>query len=490
MPTSTPLEATVTASARSEIAVGEQHVLRAFVVALHTALRAVRLYPIENTAVRQALNGLERTTETVFARFGECELQGAGDFLFVNGTRLRLQLGDFAAITHVRGRMRTAGIGGVTVLAAPTIVAWMAFLTDLVRVAPDESQSDRVAALITRLENAGVAEFDIVEISDSDDTDVDVSEQERAQQTFMQSLNATRNILTSARMGRSPSLKQAKRAVQGIVDSVMSDETSLMGLTTLREFDEYTFVHSVNVCILSIALGRRLGLNKVQLLDLGLAALMHDIGKSRLPLDVLNKREPLTPEEFVTLQEHTSLGVLSLCGMRGSASRAWRAMTTAYEHHMRMDLTGYPKPLRPRRLSLFSRIVAIADGFDAATSTRVYQPNPWSPADVVRGMRDNQRLGLDPVLVKAFINLTGIYPTGTVVTLDTNELAIVHARNVDEPALSRPIVRLLFDERGNQLVVGPLFDLTAKDEHGTFVRTIVRTENPERFGIRVSDYFM
>jgi HD-GYP domain-containing protein (c-di-GMP phosphodiesterase class II) len=245
----------------------------------------------------------------------------------------------------------------------------------------------------------------------------------------------------------------------------------------------------VNVCILAAALGRRIGLSKVQLLDLGLAALLHDIGKSRIPLALLNKRGQLDQDERLILQRHTWQGVLALFALPTGGVRPWRSMTAAYEHHMCTDLSGYPKVSRTRKLSLFSKIIAVADGFDAATTTRVYQDSPWSPADVLRGMRDNPRLGFDPVVVKAFINLTGIYPVGTVVVLDTFELAIVMRSNPDPTALSRPIIRLLMDERGNLVSDSTPVDLTMRAADGQFARTIIRTEDPQRYGINLGDYF-
>jgi len=131
----------------------------------------------------------------------------------------------------------------------------------------------------------------------------------------------------------------------------------------------------------------------------------------------------------------------------------------------------------------------VADGFDAATTTRVYQEAAWSPADVLRGMRDNPRLGFDPVVVKAFINLTGIYPVGTLVVLDTFEMAVVLAANPDVSALSRPMIRILMDERGNPVDDATPVDLTVRREDGQYLRTIIRTEDPERYGINVADYF-
>jgi poly(A) polymerase len=141
-------------------------------------------------------------------------------------------------------------------------------------------EEDRLPQLMARLETAQVHDFELFPVADeSDELDHDLDAKERARQTYVRSLDVTREVITSARLGKSPGLKRVKRAVQGIVDAILTDSSSLMGLTTLREFDEYTFVHSVNVCILSVALGRRLALSKTQLLDLGLAALLHDIGK-------------------------------------------------------------------------------------------------------------------------------------------------------------------------------------------------------------------
>lgn len=466
-----------------------QSIARAFVVSFHSAVRAVRLYPVENSAVQKALQDLATHAERAMSADNGCELRRVGDYLFVNDTRIRLGLDNYAAVAYVIGLLRNAGVGGVRVNSLPDAREWVVLMSFLQAPPTEFPEDERLTQLEQRLDDAGVVNFRL-EHPAHDRGDHELDAKERARQTYARSLDVTREVMTQARLGRSAGLKRVKRAVQGIVDSILSDPSSLVGLTTLREFDEYTFVHSVNVCILSVALGRRLGLSKPQMLDLGLAALLHDIGKSRVSLETLNKRESLTAEEKRELQAHTWQGVLALFGLPAGAGRPWRAIRSAFEHHLRMDLTGYPQTVRVRQLSLFSKIIAVADGFDAATTTRVYQDHPWSPADVLRGMRDNTRLGFDPVIVKAFINLTGIYPIGTLVVLDTFEMGLVHAPNPDETALSRPIVRLLSDEQGNMLPNTVLTDLTERAEGGTYWRTIIRTEDPTRYGIRVGDYFV
>ena len=165
-------------------------------------------------------------------------------------------------------------------------------------------------------------------------------------------------------------------------------------------------------------------------------------------------------------------------------------MVVAIEHHMKRDLTGYPRPIRPREQSMFSKIVAVADGFDAATSRRSYQTVPYNPAEVMREMRDNPRRGMDPVVVKAFINLTGIYPIGTLVVLDSFELGVVHAVNPLPEMLARPLVKVISDSVGNLLFPGTMVDLAEREPDGNFRRTIIKTENPERYGVRVADYLV
>jgi HD-GYP domain-containing protein (c-di-GMP phosphodiesterase class II) len=165
-------------------------------------------------------------------------------------------------------------------------------------------------------------------------------------------------------------------------------------------------------------------------------------------------------------------------------------MTVCHEHHMKIDLTGYPKTIRPRTVSVLSKIVSIADGYDAATSRRAYMTEALAPSAVLEEMRDNPRRGLDPVLVKAFINLLGIYPVGTLVVLDTFELAIVSAANPNPEALSRPIVKIISDANGNAIRPALQVDLAVPDAGGQFSRTIIKTADPDRYGIVVGDYLI
>ena len=490
--TSVPDRATLDRSTTSDVG-GDPYIRRmgrSFIVALYGATRAIRLYPVENEAVKKSLDDLTGVTTEILTREAEFELRVTNEFIFINQTRLRLDLDNYASFTQILSLFRSAGVGVTRLLPGAKSRDWLVFLS-LLQTPSSADAEDRFVDVMERLVTGGVTLIEVGPPSGVDD-DGDFRERakEAAKRTYSQSVAATKDVTNSVRMGRGVNLKKIKRVVQGIVDQILNEETSLLGLTTIRDYDEYTFTHSVNVCIFSVALGRRLGLGKRQLYDLGLAALFHDVGKSRVPLEVLNKVEQLTDNDWRYIAAHPWMGLLTLFQLRGQQELPYRAMTVAYEHHMKCDLTGYPKNVRARSLSIFSKIVAIADGFDAATSRRAYQTDPLSPAAVLAGMRDNSRRGFDSVVVKAFINLLGIYPVGTLVVLDTFELAIVHSANPNPEAVSRPIVRIVSDERGNVAYPGHNVDLAELDQDGAFVRTIIKTENPDRYGINVGDYFV
>jgi HD-GYP domain-containing protein (c-di-GMP phosphodiesterase class II) len=491
-PSGKPTGAAAGRGGLDEGASGDAYVRRAgkgLILALYAALRAIRLYPLENAAVIKSGEELTSVTAELLGREQELEIRVSGEFVFINTIRLRLDLDNYASFSHLLSVFRSSGVGSLHLHKAPTAREWSRFLSLLLVPSTDPPET-RFRALADKLAQQQLGVFEIGEPMEQADDESRKKSKEVAKKTYAQTVSVTRELMTSVRMGRSPNVKKIKRVVQGIVDQILNEEASLIGLTTIRDYDEYTFTHSVNVCIFSVALGKRLGFGKVQLFDLGMAALFHDIGKSRVPAEIITKPGGLTDDEWRLIAAHPWLGALALFQLRGSQELPYRSMVVAHEHHMKLDLSGYPRPIRPRTLSMFSKIVAVADSFDAATSRRSYQTTPLNPAEVMAEMRDNPRRGMDPVLVKAFINLTGIYPVGTLVVLDTFELGIVHAGNPIPEMLSRPMVRVISDAQGNLLHPGTVVDLAEQSEGGDYLRTIIKTENPERYGIRVGDYFV
>jgi HD-GYP domain-containing protein (c-di-GMP phosphodiesterase class II) len=455
--------------------------------ALAASLRALQLYPLENQVVVNALAELDAVAGGIFPLEQEISIRYVGDFFFINDVRLRVDLATYATFGTVGRALHRHGIGHFDVFRGAQRAEWIAFLSLLLGEPSPDAPFD---AFADRLERSAVLHVAVGPNRESDVVDDDESRRQ-AKRTYAQSVAVAREVMTGLRMGKGVSLRPVKRAVQSIVDQVLSNETSIVGLTTLRDYDEYTFTHCVNVCIFSVALGKKLGFDKHQLYELGLGALLHDIGKIRMPHELVNKSGPLTPEEFRLMQEHPTEGVLAMFGMRGFAELPLRAMLMAYEHHMKTDQTGYPRSVRPRTPTLFSRIVAVADGFDAATSKRSYQAQPWPPDQVLREMRDNPARGFDPLVVKAFISMTGIYPVGSVVILDTFEMAVVSARNPRAELFHQPVVKVIYDSMGLPVDPPRTVDLSETDPAtGQPLRTIIKTTDPEKYGINVGDYFV
>jgi HD-GYP domain-containing protein (c-di-GMP phosphodiesterase class II) len=462
---------------------------RSLLLALYTALRSLKLYPLENTTVQKALDDLDSSARALLQTEVELEIRLAGDFLFVNATRLRVELDNYASFSHILAVLRAFEIGVLHVRAGMDRREWQIFLSLLLSISQQGETEERLEELHERLEAAQVTHLEVERAQPEGGSTEENRHQ--AKRVYAEGVAVTRDVVAGVRLGRGPRLKRVKRAVQLVVDQVLNNEMSMVGMTTVRDYDEYTFTHSVNVCIFSVALGKKLGFSKVQLYDLGMTALLHDVGKARVPAEILNKTASLDEREWKFIQQHPWLGALTLFGMRAYEEVPYRSILVAHEHHMKMDLTGYPKTIRPRTLGMFSRIVSVADGFDAATTRRVYTTKPIEPDQVLKEMWENPKRGYDRVVVKALINLIGIYPVGTCVILDTLEVAIVAAPNPDAQQLNRPVVRIAVNVDGATVPLpGEQVTLTEKDESGAYKRSIVKVTNPSRFGLTPGDYFV
>ena len=462
---------------------------RKVLTALYAALRSLKLYPVENEAVQQGLRELHQLITKLLAGEGSVEIRVVGDFFFLNETRLRLDLSNYSTFGSFARGLNEHGVGAVEIGTGVTLGEWAPFLSLLLRppVAEDPYQG-----FLERMEGTPIQHIHVLPETEIQEPEEDSEEAlAAAKRTYAQSVRVAKEMLGDTRMGRAVNVRKVKRAIQGIVDQVLANEPSILTMTTLRDYDEYTFTHCVNVCIFSVIIGQRLGLTKLQLYDLGLGALFHDLGKQRIDHDIVNKAAGLTDEEWSALRDHPTEGMLLLFQMHGFADVPYRQMLVAYEHHMKIDVSGYPENKRSRNPTLFSRIVAVADGFDAGTSVRSYQYEPWPPDAVLKEMRDNPKRGFDPLLVKALINATGVYPVGTLVILDSMEMAVVARANPNPDLANKPMVKIISDAMGVPMPEPLTLDLTEVDPAtGKPSRTIVKTTDPQKYGIKVSDYLL
>ena len=282
----------------------------------------------------------------------------------------------------------------------------------------------------------------------------------------------------AAKSGEKPDPNAARKIIDSLAKLVGGDRTSLMALTALKKYDNYTFTHMVNVSVLAMAQARSLNLEGALLREFGFAALMHDIGKVNTPLEVLNKPDRLTTEEFGIMKQHVVDGAHIL---RRTPEMPALAPVVAFEHHLRQDLSGYPENVGHRELNLCTQIVSIADVYDALRSNRVYRQG--LPSDRIKAiMTQKDSPAFNGKLLRRFINLMGIFPVGTLVRLTSGEVAVVTHEHPTDPF--RPQVKLVKDADGRELADdAPLINTWETDSRGQFRYAVEEALDPDAVAV-------
>ena len=281
----------------------------------------------------------------------------------------------------------------------------------------------------------------------------------------------------SAAVEGKPDLPMALQTVEGLADAVTQNRTALVALTAMRNYDNYTFTHMVNVSILTMGQAQALGIEGRLLREFGLSALMHDIGKVRTPKEILNKPDRLTEKEFTVMRRHPVDGAEIL---RRTPEMPILAPVVAFEHHLRIDGTGYPAGVSRPNLNLGTMICSIADVYDAMRSQRAYQ-QAFPSERVLQVLRKDDGSQFDRYLVRRFVQLLGIYPPGNLVKLDTDEIAVVLKVHAPDPY--RPRVKVLFDRNSRRYEVPLERNLWEIGPEGAPVGSVVAPVDPEEFGI-------
>ena len=454
-------------------------------IRLHIVLKISKLYESNNDMLQEQAKLLFDGISDVTAAEDEAAFKVRQGAIFFNGFRVKFVLSNYAIFKFVMEEFRKREIGAMSFLSGLTQDELIRFMMVLSK--KEKKASVSFEEIAGEVREAGIARI-VLEKFHPDETFTSL--EKNASRLFFLSILHLKEVFEKDQRDEKLKLNTTRRLMQSIFNHITDNESFVYGLTNIKNHDEYTLNHSVNVCMLSIALGRRLGLTRGELVDLGMAAFFHDLGKLETPVEILNKPARLSEKEREIMEQHPCQGAEKLIQLKEFQRLPLRAIHVALEHHNREDDSGYPRYFKKETTNLFSKIVKVVDYFDAITTKRIYRKKVFTRAEALGMMLEHSGTEFNPVILKAFVNMMGAYPIGTLVHMNTGEVGIVFDTNPDTLYLLRPKVKLITDTRGNK-VDGEVADLTDKDPRTEkFLRTILKALDPDKYGVNVSDYFL
>jgi putative nucleotidyltransferase with HDIG domain len=444
---------------------------------LSASIKGVAFYPAGHPAVATPLKEMLALIQEGLMGTGEVRIGLLEGSFFVED---HIFVAPKPAIEEIVGIFSTRGIRQVTLLRNLTLGE----LTRLiVLVAPKNASVEQI---IVSLASDGIATIRIMGEEATEDEDEDIEEitdidDTTAVHTYRKTLTVVRDIFREIETGRIPSSKKVMKVIKNFVTLTMHDPSTLLGLAMIKDYDNYTFNHSVNVGVLSMALAASLGMEKHQVEEVGTAALLHDVGKTGIDKKILNKPGRFTISEFEVMKKHPEIGAMIVRKMEGFTESIALGVLG---HHIMHNRKGYPEWAHGEQFGVTADIISIADCYDACTTLRCYQ-RPMSPKSAIIQLQNMGGSHLNPELLLRFIDMMGRFPVGTLVRLDNNEVGVVFRPNpVDS---ERPVVKVVLDVTGKLLPEGRIESLATSGNAKPYA-SIVAEVDPVMKNIDVAHY--
>jgi HD-GYP domain-containing protein (c-di-GMP phosphodiesterase class II) len=455
------------------------------VIRLNVILKSARIYAPNNLLFQRQVALFLTLIQTALAEAREASFTMRAGTLFFNNIRLKYGFANYHFFKFVQEEFRRKQLGGLRFERAVRESDLQTLMIVLAR--GEEETAQPYEALAAEAERQGLSHIKLEKMAPSD---LAARPEKNSARVFFLGITHLEEAFTGKSGDEKFRLGTTRRLMQSIFNSISDNESFVQGLTNIKNFHEYTLNHSMNVCILSIALGRRLGLDRNELVNLGISAFFHDFGKLDTPKEILEKPSKLDAQEREIMEKHPFQGAGKLIQFTDLKKLPLQAIHVAMEHHVKEDFTGYPRYFKRQSINLFSKIVKIADFFDAVTTKRVYRTSHFTRDEALTLMLAQGKKEFHPLLLREFVKMMGVYPVGSLVALDTGELAVVVDVNPEMPFLLRPRVKLITDSAGNRKD-GETMDLSAVDPATqTHSRTIVKVLDPLKYGIHIADYFL
>ncbi|MFQ5866636.1 MAG: HD-GYP domain-containing protein [bacterium] len=460
----------------------EEQLVEDFITYLSNATRNKVIYPSGHPIIKRSLMRTFEILESLLEERDEINIAVMGDELIFEG----MSLHEFSAVLYgfIRN-LRQREIEKITFLKGLKNKDFLG-LIDVLSIAQEKLKSSGGAIKV--LTSKGVKNITLGKLGAPKEAHPEPGRGEefeaKAKESYRDAVEAIKRLVDDIKFKRRLNIEKARSAINSMVASIQRNRTPLVTLASLKAHDEYTFSHAVDVAVLTLVQGEAFGLDRQTLNDLGIAALLHDVGKLKVPEEILKKPGKLTSEEFELIKLHPANGAKILMNTPGISKLAY---VVTFEHHIRYDLGGYPVVSREKRgLNLGSMLIRIADTYDAMRSNRYYAKEV-PPEKTIKEMEEASGKEFEPGLLRRFIRLIGVYPPGTFVRLDTNEIGYVFQTNPSDAY--RPRVKIVIDSNGSKIENLQEINLEEKaPETGNFRRSIKESVDPEQLGLVPDEY--
>jgi len=461
-----------------------------FVFFFNRLLQTVRIHDADNQLSVKAAEQFIAAGRRLLEKHPEITVEAMHERLFVQGEKLLLKQQSAAVIFSLLGLFENLSLYGLKFTEFSGVRQQQVFEMARLLVAA-QSSDDPLARIKADL---GEARFNWLQILSEPQGQGEMTASRKsayAHQAYSYAYNSVKEVVQQIQSNDRAGVRKSVRVIQDITDMVFIDKRILLGISTIRDYDDYTFTHSVNVAIQAICLGHEIGLSRNHLVRLGICGLFHDLGKIVIPIEIINKPGHLNVEEYQTIKEHPLNSVRQILKLDAYRDLIAQIILPPFEHHLNYDLSGYPEVNWSRPLSLFGRIIEICDVFDALTGPRIYRNAALSQDRALGLMLSKSGREFDPLLLKWFINMIGTYPVGTLVKLNTGEAGLIYGSGNGSEETARPQVLLLKKTGKKQLKAAGVVDLNARDKKsGRYQRRIKSTHNPYQYGIQPALFLM
>lgn len=373
---------------------------RSLITNLFVLLRAAKIYDAANATILNVAGRLASDIGQLVEEAGEISLRVIEGSFYIEGARIKTSVSDVENFTAMAEECEKRGIGAFDFISPVTT-------DDLIRLVYAMKSRNDAQAVQTELEHQTTRNIIIggpVVLQREEGLNLK-DNFAVARRAYIKTLAGVGEMDAAVKSGGRLKLKKIKRALQLVVDSILADESFLLQFTRPLNTDNYFYYHTVNVSVLSVALGKRLGIGRVDLRNLALTAFFHDAGKLEIPLSIINKKAEYTPKEEELLKRHPEDGIRLLMRFFGLNETSILSMLVSFEHHMKPDFSGYPERSAERKLNLFSRIVGIADEYDSLVSGKVYSRKKLEPNEALAHMTAGSGTKFDPILLKTFTDM-------------------------------------------------------------------------------------